>query len=350
MAVIELREVSMRYGKEYALKDISFRVNSGEILAILGPSGSGKTSILRLIAGLESPCNGTIHINNTLVASNGDISVPAERRRVGMVFQDYALFPHLSVRDNISFGLRGVSKSLRHEIISRLITSIRLKGLEERYPHQLSGGQQQRVALARALATSPVVMLLDEPFSGLDEETRLSTREETLRILREMGTTTIIVTHSKEEAFSIANRVMVLNNGHMEQIDSPDNIYHLPATKFVAEFVGEADFIDGVVKDNRIYTEIGTFSGKTDLPDGTEVQVMIRPEDISIFPDKSGEAVVERRIFKGSENLYVLQLPSGRRIHSSTSSVFAIHPGSKVRIKSFPSHLVVFQGGQRISI
>jgi iron(III) transport system ATP-binding protein len=276
--------------------------------------------------------------------------VPAEKRKVGMVFQDYALFPHLSVKDNIAFGLRRVNRPLRDKIISRLIDSTGLRGLEERYPHQLSGGQQQRVALARALAPSPVVMLLDEPFSGLDEETRIYTREETIRILREAGTTAVIVTHSKEEAFSVANRVMVLNGGRMEQIDSPDNIYHLPATRFVAEFVGEADFIDGVVKADRIYTEIGTFINRTGLPNGTEVQLMTRPEDTSIFPDESGTAVVERRIFRGSENLYVLRLPSDRRIHSSTSSVLIVQPGSRVRIKAFPSHLVVFQEDRRILI
>lgn len=342
MAIINLKNVAKSYKGAEAVKGISFKVKKGEIFAILGPSGSGKSTILRLIAGLEVPDHGEIIIEGKTVAASNGLFVPPEKRNVGMVFQDYALFPHLNVKRNIAFGLNRFNGAARAEIVSRMFEFAGLKGFEDRYPHQLSGGQQQRIALARALAPSPVVVLLDEPFSSLDDELRVYTRDETQRILKKARATAIIVTHNQEEAFAIADHVAVMNQGHIEQIDSPDNIYHFPATRFVADFVGQADFIEGVVEVSGIRTEIGIFSNSASLAEGTEVQIMIRPEDKAISPDEKGTAEVVRRYFKGSENLYCLKLPSGRLIHSSAPSTLIIRAGARVRVEPIPSHIVVF--------
>ncbi len=343
MAVIELKNVTKSYKGVDAVKEISFKVEKGEIFAILGPSGSGKTTVLRLIAGLEVPDNGEIIINGRTVAGKG-FFVPPEKRNVGMVFQDYALFPHLNVKRNIAFGLNRFNGTAREGTVSRMFKFTGLKGFEDRYPHQLSGGQQQRIALARAMAPSPVVVLLDEPFSSLDDDLRSYTRDKTQRILKSANATAIIVTHNQEEAFAIADHVAVMNHGCIEQIDSPDNIYHFPNTRFVADFVGQADFIDGVVEDNGIRTEIGIFPDSTSLSKGTEVQIVIRPEDIKISPNEKGLAEVVRRYFKGSENLYCLKLPSGTLIHSSAPSTLIIRPATRVRVEPVPSHIVVFMG------
>ncbi len=345
MTIIELKNVAKSYKGVKAVKEISFKVEKGEIFAILGSSGSGKSTILRLIAGLEAPDHGEIIIEGKTVAVSNGLFVPPEKRNVGMVFQDYTLFPHLNVKGNIAFALNRLNGGAREKIVGRMLEFIGLKGFENRYSHQISGGEQQRVALARAMAPSPVVVLLDEPFSSLDEELRAYTRDETQRILKKAHATAIIVTHNQEEAFAIADHVAVMNHGRIEQIDSPDNIYHLPATRFVADFVGQADFIDGVVKDMGITTEIGIFTSSVSLPDGTEVQIMIRPEDIAISPDEKGTAEVVRRYFKGSENLYCLKLPSGTLIHSSAPSTLIIKPAARVRVEPIPSHIVVFIGG-----
>ena len=342
MAIINLKNVAKSYKGVEAVKGISFRVEKGEIFAILGPSGSGKSTILRLIAGLEVPDNGKIIIEGKTVAIGNGLFVPPEKRNVGMVFQDYALFPHLNVKRNIAFGLNRFDGSAKERVVSRMFKFIGLKGFENRYPHQLSGGQQQRIALARAMAPSPVVVLLDEPFSGLDDELRAYTRDETQRILKSAHATAIIVTHNQEEAFAIADHVAVMNQGCIEQIDSPDDIYHFPATRFVADFVGQADFIDGVVEERGIRTEIGIFSNIVSLPEGTEVQIMIRPEDINISPDEKGIAEIVKRHFKGSENLYSLRLPSGNVIHSSNLSTLIIEPAARVNVKPIPTHTVVF--------
>ncbi len=275
MDLLLLDRVSKRFGAAGppAVDGLSLRVSEGEILALLGPSGCGKTTTLRLIAGLESPDAGTITLRGQIVAGPGR-AVPPEERGVGIVFQDYALFPHLTVADNVAFGLPRAARRSRVEAVLELVG---LGGFGPRYPHELSGGQQQRVALARALAPAPALLLLDEPFSNLDADLRAQMRDEVERILRTSGTTAVFVTHDQEEAFTLADRVGVLLAGRIEQLAPPQELYHRPATRFVAAFVGAADFLPGVVSTQGIVTEVGTFANVDQLAAGARVDVMIRP-------------------------------------------------------------------------
>ncbi len=341
--VIRIEQVSKRYGggSVMAVEEVSFAVEKGEILALLGPSGCGKTTTLRLIAGFEAPDSGRIEIGGRMVAHD-TVFLPPEQRGVGMVFQSYALFPHLTVLENVAFGLRQWSGEQQRDRIAEALDLVGLSKLEGRYPHELSGGQQQRVALARALAPSPQVVLLDEPFSNLDADMRAQMREDVRSILRQAGTTAIFVTHDQEEAFVIADQVGVLNHGHLEQLDHPEAIYHTPASRFVARFVGSADFIPGLVQGDRITTELGILPNQRGLAGGQAVEVMIRPDDIDLIPDQAGKAIVLTRQFRGADNLYCVRLPSGQKIHSSQDSTRIIEPGTLVVVKANPTHVVCF--------
>jgi iron(III) transport system ATP-binding protein len=314
MTTIDIQEISKRYSEAIAVNSCGLQVASGEIVALLGPSGSGKTTLLRLIAGFEKPDDGRISIEGrTVVDIANAVWVPAEDRGVAMVFQDYALFPHLTVAQNIRFGLHGASKKDRQTRVQELLRLTELVGYADRYPHELSGGQQQRVALARALAPRPRVVLLDEPFNGLDPDLRPQMRREVAQILRQLGTTAILVTHDQEEALGMADRVAVIRNGELQQIGTPEDIYYCPSTPFVANFVGQADFIPGIVDGDEIHTEIGIFPRPLELPPGP-VKVMVRHEAVN---SKLGGilAIVEQREFFGGEILYRLRLASGVTIH-----------------------------------
>lgn len=341
--VIRLERVSKHYGGDSiaAVEDISFSVEQGEILVLLGPSGCGKTTTLRLIAGFEAPDGGRIEIGGRTVAYNTTF-LPPEQRGVGMVFQEYALFPHLTVLENVAFGLRRLGAEQQRSRIAEALELVGLSTLQGRYPYELSGGQQQRVALARALAPGPQVVLLDEPFSNLDADMRAQIREDVRSILRQAGTTAIFVTHDQEEAFVIADRVGVLNRGRLEQLDHSEAIYHTPATRFIAGFVGSADFVPGLVQGERIITELGTFPNQQGLSVGQAVELMIRPDDIDLVPDETSEATVLTRQFRGADNLYCVRLPSGRKIHSSQGSTKLIEPGTRVTVKANPTHVVCF--------
>lgn len=344
MPIIELIEVSKTYpGGEFpAVSDIRLSVEQGEVMALLGPSGSGKTTVLRLIAGFESPDRGQVFLRGMEVGRPGH-NVPPERRGVGMVFQDYGLFPHLTVAGNVAFGLYHAAPPEKKRRVAEILRLVGLKGFENRYPHELSGGQQQRVALARALAPSPIVILLDEPFSNLDPDMRSRMRIEMHQILKEVGATAILVTHDHEEAFAMADKIGVLNAGRIEQFDTPEAIYHTPSTPFVADFVGQADFLPGTVgPDGRVHSEIGQFINAKQYPGGTSVAIMIRPDDIRLVPDPGGIARVTSRQFRGSENLYTLALPSGQEIHASEHSVAVYDPGTWVQIKLTATHTVLF--------
>ncbi len=343
MTVIELIKVSKRYlrGASPAACDISLKVEKGEILALLGPSGSGKTTILRLIAGFERPDEGTILLNEQEV-SRAEWCIPPEKREVGMVFQDYALFPHLRVSDNVAFGLRGMPRALRKKKVADTLEMVGLSAFRTRYPHELSGGQQQRVAIARALAPDPALMLLDEPFSHLDPDMRIQMREDVLTILRETGHAAVLVTHDHEEAFIMANKVALLNNGALEQHDTPEAVYHTPLTPFVADFVGRADFIPGLVQGDLIKTEIGDFRNSTGFASGTEVMMMVRPDDIDLRPNPEGQATILDRQFKGSVNQYRVRLSSGQIVHSSQHSVSVYPEQMKVDLQLQMTHVVAF--------
>jgi iron(III) transport system ATP-binding protein len=266
-------------------------------------------------------------------------AVPPEERGVGIVFQDYALFPHLTVAGNVGFGL---ARAARRDRVAEVIDLVGLGGLAARYPHELSGGQQQRVALARALAPAPAVMLLDEPFSNLDADLRAQMRDEVERILRSSATTAIFVTHDQEEAFTLADRVGVLRAGSVEQLATPSQIYHRPATRFVASFVGAADFLPGIVTGLGIVTEVGTFANVEQLALDARIDVMIRPDDITFVPETDGAGTITRRYFRGSETVYCIRLPSGHRVHSSQPSASILPAGMRVRVTSHVLHVVAF--------
>ncbi len=343
MTVIELIKVSKSYPQEKipAAKEISLKIEKGEILALLGPSGSGKTTVLRLIAGFEAPDEGVILLNGNVVSEQG-IALPPEKRGVGMVFQDYALFPHLTVSENVSFGLKKMGTRERDQKTAQIIEMVGLSDFQNRYPHELSGGQQQRVALARALAPDPELILLDEPFSSLDPDMCIRMREDVSAILRKTGSTAVLVTHDHEEAFNMADKVALLNQGLLQQYDTPEGIYHTPLSPFVADFVGKADFVPGVIEGGKVVTEMGCLENKTAFQEGDEVMLMIRPDDIDLRPNPEGKAVVLDRQFRGSENHYRVQLSSGQIIHSSQHST-AVYPNQQpVDLQLQITHIVAF--------
>ena len=334
--ILQLDGVSKWFGESQAVADVSLNLPQG-ILALLGSSGCGKTTLLRLIAGFEQPQTGSIQIAGREVTSN-NCWIPPEQRRLGMVFQDYALFPHLTVAENVAFGLKRREK----EAAKRLIELVGLTGLEKRYPYQLSGGQQQRVALARALAPQPPLVLLDEPLSNLDVQVRLRLREEIRDILKATGTSAVFVTHDQEEALAIADLVAVMSKGKLEQIGTPQEVYTQPSSRFVAEFVTGANFIPAERQGQLWATEVGYFAAAD--AENKEVELMIREEDLLIEPTESeAVAVVHNRRFLGREYRYCLLTPSGKELHARTaiSQVFPV--GAKVKlnvastIKIFPA-------------
>jgi iron(III) transport system ATP-binding protein len=344
--ILELRSVSCAYDPHRpAIRDISFSAQEGEILCLLGPSGCGKTTVLRAIAGFEPVRSGEIFLSGRPVSSSSD-TIPTEERHVGMVFQEYALFPHLRVVGNIAFGLGHLSRSERESRVHEMLRLTGLEGFERRYPHELSGGQQQRVALARALVQNPIVLLLDEPFSNLDPDMAGRMRQELHTLLRRMKTTTILVTHDHDEAFAMADRIAVLNQGVLEQMDSPEIIYHLPSTPFVADFVGQADFITGRIQQGMVHTELGEFPNTMTSEEGTTVVVMIRPDDIHLLPNKSAGSRIVARQFRGSENLYTVRLGSGQIVHSSESSTSVYQEGTAVELRVSATHTVLFRADQ----
>jgi iron(III) transport system ATP-binding protein len=342
MSLIELQELSKRFSSGVqAVNHLSLTVGEAEILALLGPSACGKTTILRLIAGFEAPDGGRVVIRGRTVSGDGVLVAP-EERGVGIVFQDYALFPHLSVADNIGFGLHDWARAERKRRVRTVLDLVGLGGVAGCHPHELSGGQQQRVAVARALAPAPAVLLLDEPFSNLDTDLRGQMRQEIARILRDTATTTIFVTHDQEEAFAIADRVGVLDRGRLEQVDTPEAVYHAPATPFVARFVGAADFLRGTVTAEGIRTELGLLPNLDGIRDGDAVEVMIRPDDIDFTPDADGDSAIAARQFQGPDNLYRLRLPSGALIHSVQSSTTVYPVGTRVSVRTTLLHVVTY--------
>lgn len=344
--VLELNNVTCSYDSgRPAVHSISLTASKGDIISLLGPSGCGKTTTLRAIAGFESVVDGTVLLNGSLVA-DGTHHVPPEQRRVGMVFQDYALFPHLRVNENVGFGLNQLSGEDHHRRVEEMLSLTGLSELGRRYPHELSGGQQQRVALARALAPQPVLLLLDEPFSNLDPDMTYKMRGELHQLLKKTQTTTILVTHDHEEAFTMADKVAVLHQGRLEQFASPETIYHLPASRFVAEFVGQADFIPGEIRQQFVTTEIGDLPLPKDYQGAHQVMVMIRPDDIKICNSGKGGAHIETRQFRGSENLYGIRLKSGNLIHSSESSTLFYALDTQIGVKVVATHTVLFEQSQ----
>ena len=329
---VELRGVTRRFGRSLAVDRVDLRVDDGELLALVGPSGCGKSTLLLLVAGLLQPDEGEIRVGSRLVAGPG-AWVPPEQRRVGVVFQDAALFPHLRVADNIAFGLtRGPDRAGR---VAELLELVDLPGLGARYPHELSGGQQQRVALARALAPRPRVVLFDEAFGNLDSGLRAAVRAQTVVALREAGAAGVLVTHDQSEALAVGDRVAVMQAGRFEHVASPAEVFHRPATRFSATLLGEADFVPGQQTGDTVETELGRLDV---VPaGGGRVEVMLRPHEVTLHPaplaavpGRSGRVVA--REFRGACYLYTVRLPSGGLVRSLQPHTTEVAPGAVVDV------------------
>ena len=328
--------VAKCYGAVRAVDDAQLCIERGEFVALLGPSGCGKTTLLRLIAGFEEPDGGTVEVAGVPVAGDGTW-VPPERRKVGMVFQDYALFPHLTVAANTGFGLRRADRKSR---VPAVLALVDLCGLGDRYPHELSGGQQQRVALARALAPRPELVLLDEPWSNIDPHLRSSMRDELARILRAIHVTVVLVTHDREEAFSLADRIALMRNGTIVQVGTPEDVYLSPATRWAAEFVGAGNFLPGTLANGIVETPVGLFPALNPGSDSA-VEVLIRPELLELEPDPAGAGEVVGREFRGHDVFYRVRL-NGVELVSQRPSNEVVSLGARVRVRPHASRVTVF--------
>lgn len=342
--LLELNKVECRYQRLPAVREFSLRVRKGSLACLLGPSGCGKTTVLRAIAGFEPIHGGEIRLRGELVSAT-EWFVPPERRRVGMVFQDYALFPHLTVLDNVIFGMRGRSVAERRRRGAEMLELVSLLGETERYPHELSGGQQQRVALARALAPRPDLVLLDEPFSSLDVDLRERLAYEVHDILKAQGATGLMVTHDQHEAFAMAERIGVMRDGRLLQWDIPYNLYHEPAERFIADFIGQGRFIKGtLLTPDTLNTEAGIIRGNRAFlwAPGARLDVLLRPDDV--IPAEPGklQGVIVKKAFKGAQTLYTLCLDNGVELLSLFPSHLDYRPGERVSIDIKAEHLVAF--------
>jgi iron(III) transport system ATP-binding protein len=339
MSAIRAMGVSKAFGPVRAVDALNLEVDEGEICALLGPSGCGKTTMLRLLAGFEAPDAGCITLGGEIIAGGRTFLAP-ERRRIGMVFQDYALFPHLTVEGNVLYALGGRAgrNADARRRVAEVLELVGLADLGGRQPHELSGGQQQRVALARALAGTPELVLLDEPFSGLDAGLRARVRQEVRSILLAAGVTALFVTHDQEEALSLADRVAVMRDGRVEQLGTPEEVYGRPASRWVAEFLGEADVLPGTVRDGWVECELARVPAEGVV--AGEAEVLVRPESVALStgPGTSGrkiqiDGVVVEREFFGHDQLVHVELPSGRRLRSRSLSYPVWHPGDRVRVQ-----------------
>ncbi|AFJ02481.1 Ferric iron ABC transporter, ATP-binding protein [Methylophaga frappieri] len=342
---LTLKDVSIAYGDHVVANRISFSLNVGEIGCLLGPSGCGKTSLLRAIAGFEPIQTGTINLDGKQV-SQPNQHLPPEQRRIGMVFQDFALFPHLTVADNIGFGLHKLTRQARTERVETLLNLIGLSEARKQYPHQLSGGQQQRVALARAMAPRPDILLLDEPFSSMDSDLREQLAREVRHLLQQDGITAILVTHDQNEAFAMADQIGVLGNGELHQWGTGYELYHQPADLFVADFIGQGALIPGeIIGPDQIRTELGIVTGQiaADHIQQNTVDLLLRPDDVIHDDDSPLKAQIINRAFRGAVYLYTLKLASGQLIYCLVQSHHQHNIGEKLGIRLEAAHLPVFR-------
>ncbi len=341
---LDVEELDVNYDDHRVLQQISFSLEPGQIGCMLGPSGCGKTTVLRAIAGFEPPVNGRILIDDVEVSSKL-YCLPTEKRNIGMVFQDYALFPHLSAAENIRFGLRGWKPKQQQARVNELLAMIGMPAYGQAFPHQLSGGQQQRVALARAMAPQPGILLMDEPFSNMDVELREQLAREVRDILKQENITAILVTHDQYEAFAMADQICVINEGGIVQQDSGYNLYHQPANRFVADFIGQGVIIPAeVTGEFTVKTELGVISGDTPIDSdiGDTVDILIRPDDVVHDDDSKETAVVVEKAFRGADFLYFLRIDSGSEILCLAPSHHDHRVNERIGIRLNVDHLVVF--------
>ena len=356
---LQLEQISVRYrspsaegGWRTAVGQVSLALGAGEIGVLVGPSGCGKTSLLRAVAGLEPLAGGRIRLGGDLVSDpEQGLHRPAEGRRVGMVFQDYALFPHLDVAANVAFGLHRLPRGERADRVAQMLALVGLPDLARQMPHQLSGGQQQRVALARALAPAPRLLLLDEAFSALDVELRERLAHEVRSILKASGTAALVVTHDQMEAFALADRLGVMHQGRLEQWDRPYDLYHRPATRFVADFIGHGVLAPAHIvaspQGPQVHTPLGVLQDAAEcpLPDaypGGECLVLLRADDIEHDDDSPVRARILRRDFRGADFLYTLSLPDGLEVLAQVPSHHDHAPGEWIGIRPRVDHVVTF--------
>jgi iron(III) transport system ATP-binding protein len=340
---LAIEHLSHRFGPVLAVNKAELSVGAGEVVCLVGPSGCGKTTLLRVAAGLERLQEGRVMIGGAVMADPKG-SVPPEGRNVGIVFQDFALFPHLTVRGNIAFGLQKHSTAERDQMVAQALERTGMAGYAATYPHQLSGGQQQRVALARALAPRPRVVLLDEPFSGLDTSLRHRVRDQAAEILRESGIATLMVTHDPEEAMYLADRIAVMNKGSIRQVGTPDEIYLKPADAFVAAFFGDVNQFDGVVRDGQVMTTLGPVAANG-ITNDKAVEVLVRPEALMIGDQRTGApATVTSARFLGRSSLIDVRLAdaSATRVRIHVPGRFLPEAGASVAVSHDPSQTFVF--------
>jgi iron(III) transport system ATP-binding protein len=348
--LLAVRELTHSYGDQPVCDALSFTLAAGEIACLLGPSGCGKTTLLRCIAGFEPVSRGEIVLDKRTVSRSG-FRVPPEQRRIGMVFQDFALFPHCTVARNVGFGLSALPRAQRDRRVRELLEAVGLPDYARKYPHELSGGQQQRVALARALAPDPRLLLLDEPFSNLDVDLRERLALEVRTLLKARGTTAVLVTHDQHEAFAFADSIGVMHRGRIAQWDTAYNLYHRPRDRFVADFVGEGMFVPGrMTRAGCVELELGaldgeiTLGGAAGLETGAPalVDVLLRPDDVVHDDSSPVKAQVIGKAFRGAEILYALRLPSGSRVLSLVPSHHDHPLGEAIGVRVAADHIIVF--------
>ena len=339
--LLEVQNLRHAYGDHPVVAELTFSVARGVIGCLLGPSGCGKTTVLRCIAGFEALQGGEIKLAGRIVSGVG-VMLPPEKRRIGMVFQDYALFPHLSVAGNIAFGLHALPPAERRARSAGMAELVGLSGALDKYPHEISGGQQQRVALARALAPRPELLLLDEPFSNLDIDLRERLSLEVRDIIKASGATAVLVTHDQQEAFAMADEIGVLHDGHIQQWDSPYNLYHRPANRFVADFVGQGVFLPArALNGQQLEIELGVLQG--DAQGITDLEVLLRPDDVVHDDAAPTLAEVVHKAFRGAEILYTLKLGSGKKVLALVPSHHNHALGERIGIRLDVDHVVAFR-------
>ena len=342
---LEITSLSKDYDGKRVIDTLSLTLARGDIGCLLGASGCGKTTVLRCIAGFEPIRAGTIRIDGATVSSTAECVAP-EKRRLGMVFQDYALFPHLTVEKNIAFGLGHLSRSARTARVEEMLALVGLKSDAGTYPHELSGGQQQRVALARALAPNPDLLLMDEPFSNLDVALRERLCLDVRRIIKNLGISALLVTHNQHEAFAMADIIGVMRRGNLEQWDTAYNLYHRPKSQYVADFVGEGVLLKGqVVAEDKVETQLGTLEGRFSYPcrNGCPADVLIRPDDIAHDDDSPFKARILQKRFRGPNILYTLRLQNDEKILALVSSHHNHSIGQEIGIRSQVDEIILFE-------